>query len=146
MIETDLGKVVLLPMGIYTSTSTYNFLDFVSYEGNSYVAKQNVPIGVTTGNNDYWQLLAEKGGDIQNISLSTTTENSSIYRITYGNNSYFDYEVPNGKNLYLNFDVNVDTGDLYAEFDDDAGNLQPISYIDNVTNGVLSIIEGSTTT
>lgn len=145
MINTDLGKVVLLPMGVWTSTSTYNFLDFVAYQGNSYVAKQDVPIGITTENTEYWQILAEKGGDIQNISLSTTTENSSIYRITYGNNSYFDYEVPNGKNLYLNFEVDTETGDLYAEFDDDAGEIQPISYIDNVTDGVLSIMERSTT-
>lgn len=145
MINTDLGKVVLLPMGVWTSTSTYNFLDFVAYQGNSYVAKQDVPIGITTENTEYWQVLAEKGGDIQNISLSTTTENSSIYRITYGNNSYFDYEVPNGKNLYLNFEVDTETGDLYAEFDDDAGEIQPISYIDNVTDGVLSIMERSTT-
>lgn len=62
MANINLGKVALNTTGGWDSTTTYEKLDIVSYQGNSYIAKQNVPSGVsvTTGTN-YWQLLAEKG-------------------------------------------------------------------------------------
>ena len=40
MIETDLGKVVLLPVGNWNSTSTYSFLDIVASGGESFIAKK----------------------------------------------------------------------------------------------------------
>ena len=115
MIETDLGKVVLLPVGDWTATSTYNFLDFVYNNGESFVAKKEVPIGITTGNNEYWQKMATRNG-VTGVQKISTSDLVDTYRMTFGDNTYFDYEVTNGRSLYYNFEVSVTTGDLYVEY------------------------------
>ena len=59
MAKQNLGKIIMTPKGVYNNSTTYEFLDVVTYEGSSYVCKQ-----ASTGNlptTDYWQLLASKG-------------------------------------------------------------------------------------
>lgn len=122
MEVTNIGKVVLLPVGTWSSTTTYDFLDFVEYQGSSYVAKKNVPVGITTGNVEYWQLLAEKGNvgnSIDNIQKLSTSDIVDTYRINFTDGNHFDYEVTNGRSLYLNFEVSTTTGDLYVDFLED---------------------------
>lgn len=115
MITTDLGKVVLLPAGDWDNTKTYSFLDFVYYEGKSFVAKKEVPIGITTGNEQYWQLLASPS-NIQNVEKISTSDLVDTYRMTFADGGYYDYNVTNGRSLYLNFEVSTTTGDLYVDF------------------------------
>lgn len=61
----DAGRIGFVPRGNYDSTATYDFLDVVYYEGNSYVAKKlttnNTP---DEENGEYWQILARADADI----------------------------------------------------------------------------------
>ena len=119
METTNLGKIVLLPVGTWTDTKTYNFLDFVEYQGSNYVAKKEIPLGIQLNNTEYWQLLAEKGeqgNSINNVQKISTSDIVDTYRINFSNGNYFDYEITNGRSLYLNFEVSTTTGDLYVDF------------------------------
>ena len=43
---TNMGNVTTNPLGSYSDSKTYNFLDMVSYEGGSYICLENGTIGV----------------------------------------------------------------------------------------------------
>lgn len=58
----NLGKVLLIPKGEYDGSTTYEKLDFVTYNGSSYVAKEETRGNLPT-NESYWQLLA-RGGSV----------------------------------------------------------------------------------
>lgn len=55
-----LGKVIPTPRGEYSSSITYNELDIVLYNGSSYICKKET-IGNDVINEEYWQLLGQKG-------------------------------------------------------------------------------------
>lgn len=66
-IETDLGNVALNPRGEYDSSTTYEYLDAVSYQGGSYFCLAELGT-TTTGispnsgyNSEYWQMIALPG-------------------------------------------------------------------------------------
>lgn len=61
MAEKNLGKVAVTTGGAYSSSSSYEKLTIVSYNGNSYISKSAVPVGIAPTNTTYWQLVAEKG-------------------------------------------------------------------------------------
>ena len=77
MANVNLGKVALTPKGNWDNTITYEKLDIVQYDGNSYIAKTGVPIGisVTTGT-EYWQLFSAKGNGISvgDVIIASTTQ------------------------------------------------------------------------
>lgn len=77
MANVNLGKVALTPKGNWDNTITYEKLDVVTYDGNSYIAKTGIPIGtsVTTGT-EYWQLFTEKGNGISvgDVIIASTTQ------------------------------------------------------------------------
>lgn len=60
------GRVLIKPKGEYSPLKTYEMLDYVSYNGSSYIAKKT-----TTGNlptdTEYWQLSAS-GAQSQNVA------------------------------------------------------------------------------
>ena len=60
------GRVLIKPEGDYSPLKTYEMLDYVSYNGSSYIAKKT-----TTGNlptdTEYWQLSAS-GAQSQNVA------------------------------------------------------------------------------
>lgn len=62
MIKTILGKVMLVPKGEWISTESYSRLDFVTRNGNSYVALKDNQNALVT-DVDTWGVLAEKGVD-----------------------------------------------------------------------------------
>ena len=68
MANVNLGKVALTPKGNWDNTVIYEKLDVVQFEGNSYIAKDAVPVGIsiTTGEN-YWQIMAAKGEQGTNV-------------------------------------------------------------------------------
>lgn len=79
-----LGKVGVVPKGEYNNATTYQKLDIVLYNGQSYMAKTT-----TTGNLPtdiiYWQLLVEKGQDgddgytpVKGVDYYTATEQAEI--------------------------------------------------------------------
>lgn len=72
------AKMGFVPRGIYDNTAAYDFLDFVYYNGNSYVAKK-----LTVGNepresNEYWQILAKGGIEDVGIQFQGATERKNI--------------------------------------------------------------------
>ena len=76
MANVQLGKVGLTPKDLWSSSLEYEKLDIVVYDGESYIAKKDVPIGVsvTTGT-EYWQLFSKKGNGMsvgKVISVTTT--------------------------------------------------------------------------
>lgn len=60
MNKIVLGKVMMIAKGDYSDAEQYEKLDFVMYNGCSYVAKQST-IGNIPTNENYWQLLSGKG-------------------------------------------------------------------------------------
>lgn len=59
------GKIVLMPKGDYDPNKTYEHLDWVRYNGSSWVCKQDNTIGVTPSEGTIWTCLAENGADGQ---------------------------------------------------------------------------------
>lgn len=51
------GRVLLIPRGNYDATRTYEMLDMVTYNGSSYICKQECT-GVVPTNTTYWMLNA----------------------------------------------------------------------------------------
>lgn len=72
------GRVLLIPRGEWSSSATYDPLDFVSKDGNSYVCKITVS-GSTTPESDttHWQLLAE-GFDTASIQALQEQVNGKL--------------------------------------------------------------------
>ena len=71
IIET-LGKVLITPKGEYDPTASYKFLDIVTADGGSFLAKKpsiNVPVSNAT----YWLKLAEKGNTGEAAGFGTPT-------------------------------------------------------------------------
>ena len=60
MAKANLGRVSIVSRGEYNPTTKYERLDVVSYQGSSYIAKQDCT-GVHPSTKSYWDLLAEKG-------------------------------------------------------------------------------------
>lgn len=61
-IDRILGNVGVLYVGAYNSSTQYEYLNCVTYNGSSYVCvNQNGVTGVTPGTTNDWQLSAQKG-------------------------------------------------------------------------------------
>lgn len=60
MAKQILGRVSIILKGEYNSTTNYEKLDIVSYNGSSYACLKE-SVGVLPTDTNYWQLVAEKG-------------------------------------------------------------------------------------
>lgn len=59
---TNIGKVAVVPKGVWDETAVYELLNVVTKDGSSYMAVQeSVPAGTAVTNSSYWQLVAAKG-------------------------------------------------------------------------------------
>lgn len=62
------GRVLMIPKGDYNAATTYEMLDFVYYQGRSYVCKQTSTGNVPT-NTTYWQALTgDASAEIQALT------------------------------------------------------------------------------
>lgn len=61
MASQALGKVGVTPRGDYSSADSYVFLDIVAYQGGSYMALKDAPIGGPTNDGVNWMKIAEPG-------------------------------------------------------------------------------------
>ena len=100
MANVQLGKVGLTPKDLWSSSLEYEKLDIVVYDGESYIAKKNVPIGVsvTTGT-EYWQLFSEKGngmsvGKVISVTTTQPLEAENKLWIREGYDEEFDVLTP----------------------------------------------------
>lgn len=77
-----LGTVAMVPKGEYDSTTYYEKLNTVIYNGSTYVAKKN-SMGVDPTDTNFWDLLAKAATDIVydsfNESLYITLVGRTIY-------------------------------------------------------------------
>ena len=60
MAKQNLGRVAMASKGEYSSATSYERLDIVTYAGSSYVCKKD-SIGNLPTNTEYFDVLAEKG-------------------------------------------------------------------------------------
>lgn len=74
---TNMGNVTTNPLGSYSDSKTYNFLDMVSYEGGSYICLENETIGVRPSpgeSTDRWfcsSVPGEATPDFKNLVTET---------------------------------------------------------------------------
>lgn len=62
LIDNVIGIVGAVYKGNYNSTTTYEYLNVVTYDGSSYICiKEEGCTGITPTNETYWQLMAKKG-------------------------------------------------------------------------------------
>ena len=89
-MATDVGKVGFRVRGDWSSASTYEVMDVVSYNNGLYVAKQNVPANTAPTNTTYWQTAVD-GSTFYNITnetskityaegVSSTTGRTRVYK------------------------------------------------------------------
>lgn len=71
----DAGRVAFLPKGDYKPEQTYDFLDFVYYQGKTYVAKQTTTGNAPTESDENWQVLV---GGIEADDLQVTDTNKIL--------------------------------------------------------------------
>ena len=60
MAKQILGRVSIVFKGEYNSTTNYEKLDIVSYNGSSYACLKDC-VGIIPTDTTYWQLVAQKG-------------------------------------------------------------------------------------
>ena len=99
------GRVLMIPKGTYSPTTTYDPLDAVKYEQNSYVCKQTSRGNLPT-NTTYWQPLTDVTADenptedstnlVQSggvyLALKTTNKTLQKYVNEYGSKNLCPYE------------------------------------------------------
>lgn len=74
MAATDLGKVGIVTKGAWSSSATYEVLDAVYYNGETYIAKQSVPANTLPTNTTYWQPALTA-----TVQVGTISNPKSIY-------------------------------------------------------------------
>lgn len=84
-VVTAIGRVQPKFRGDWSSVLPYDKLDNVLYGGSTYIALQNVPIGITPGSSvTYWQLIASKGDSIKGDTGSFGTPTADAHGLAYG--------------------------------------------------------------
>lgn len=59
MAKVDYGAVALIPVGDYSASRQYHANELVGYQGSSYIALQNPPVGTLPTNTTYFMLHTE---------------------------------------------------------------------------------------
>lgn len=71
-MATDLGKVGMRMRGDWDSSTAYEVLDTVEYNGGSYIAKQAVPANTAPTNTTYWQVAMAPRGKVLSQAVGST--------------------------------------------------------------------------
>jgi hypothetical protein len=72
MSQINIGRVRMGWKGTWVSATTYVAQDAVYYNGETFVARIDVPVGTATTNTTYWQQVAQKGTNGTNGSDGAT--------------------------------------------------------------------------
>jgi len=109
------GRVRFVSRGTYNNSTQYYLFDLVDYNGSSYIAKENT-VGNLPTNNQYWQLIAEKGNTgstgqpgpvgptgngIASITKTATSGLVDTYTITYTNGNTTTFTITNGEDANI---------------------------------------------
>lgn len=81
----NLGKVCLTPAGDWTRANSYERIDVVTHPitGRSYIAKKDVPIGVSIENQEYWQPIGSGGYKDNNIIIISDIDPNTHELVKY---------------------------------------------------------------
>lgn len=71
MAVTEYGTIGIRPMGTYDSDIKYDLLNLVEFDGSSYVAYTDPPLGSLPTNTAYWQVSAQGTGRATADSVGT---------------------------------------------------------------------------
>lgn len=108
MATLNVGRVRLLNKGEYSVSAAYDFFDWVTYEGSSYVvtASSGAPAGTLPTDTSYWNLLADKGdkGDtglaasvsVGSVSTGAPDSPASVTNSGTENDAVFNFVIPKG--------------------------------------------------
>lgn len=132
MSKQILGKIGLIPKGEYNDETSYKRLDFVKYNGSSFVAlKDNQGVTPET-DNSIWQLLAIKGekGDKPSNGIDYNTKQ----------------EKENFKNQVVN-DSKTDLNDYMASLKSDLNDYerQKETRLNDYTSNMIKDLNSTTT-
>lgn len=75
----NLGKVCLTPAGDWTRANFYERIDVVTHPitGRSYIAKKDVPKGISIENQEYWQPIGSSGYRDNNIIIISDIDSNT---------------------------------------------------------------------
>ena len=104
MAATDLGKVGIVMKGAWSSSATYEELDAVYYNSNTYIAKQAVPANTDPTNTTYWQIALDS--QVKPTIISETHEFTSSSTTSYTGVSI---TIPAGKSFAIRADAQYNT-------------------------------------
>lgn len=81
----NLGKVCLTPAGDWTRANAYERIDVVTHPitGRSYIAKKDVPKGVSIENQEYWQPIGSGGYRDNNIIILSDIDPNTNELVRY---------------------------------------------------------------
>lgn len=94
----DLGKILLMPKGEYDNLTTYELLDIVVYQRNTYVCKVASSLGVLPTNTTNWQIMSEHGADAFGygyIRYSEYADGTDFVDIPTANTDYIGFYMGN---------------------------------------------------
>lgn len=112
MPATNLGKIMLLDRGTWDVATTYALLDFVRYNGSSYVyLNAESSAGHELTDTTYWHYLAQKGDkgdDAYNPTVTVKKDTDTEFILTITDNEG-TYDTPNLKGFTPSIEVKTDT-------------------------------------
>lgn len=73
MSQQAIGRILLMPKGVYNSATVYNSLDWVRYDSKSWVCKLDNTVGVTPAEGTNWTLMAADGSVSGSVAWSAVT-------------------------------------------------------------------------
>lgn len=67
--------------GMWTNEKLYEPLTIVSYEGNSYISKSHIPVGVSVTNENYWLKCGEFNPQIQDYMVEVQNLHGDLEKL-----------------------------------------------------------------
>ncbi len=122
MAVTEYGTIGIRPMGTYDSDIKYDLLNLVEFDGSSYVAYTDPPLGSLPTNTAYWQVSAQGTGRATADSVGTvkpdgvTTEVSADGSLSVKTATQGGLGVVKGSNgIKVGDDGSIDINTVFAQ-------------------------------
>lgn len=82
MAVTEYGTIGIRPMGTYNPDTKYDLLNLVEFDGSSYVAHTDPPLGSLPTNTAYWQVSAQGTGKATTDSVGTVKPDGTTTEVS----------------------------------------------------------------
>ena len=140
--QTSLGRVQPLYKGTYNATATYNKLDNVFYDGETWVCQVPSISGVAPAEGNFWQKVASRGVQgVQGITGSFGQPQGSVTILPSGSPASIDVSAsgPDTAKIFT-FDFELPAGPV--GYDDVAASAVPLAAGSNPT-ATADLVESS---